>query len=265
MDSYFFNQQQSRPRGKVVLCLSMLASCALAFQPELVAQPLHPGSSSKTARAMAAIDPTEVANAVSSIHHHTADASTWDAFLSTMYSATNLHPAHGHSNPLFGPPDPYISAGKSIAPNIKAFMTDTTTATVPEQLPEIAKVAAQKGVTIVDASKFQAGGGDVLPGFHKMGGVFGRRTGAGAHGNLQVFQNQVANASKLQSMLNHMIFPAFAFLFVDFLFLRPDSNVYQEDIEEEPVDAIVDSVQAAGVRLGVFVAMSFFATMFFSG
>ena len=105
---------QGQPLARLVLCLMMLTSPVVGFQPQ---SPLHrPSCLSRTVRKLAPLDPNEL------VHHH----STIDAVLSTLYSVPAdvlLKPAHGHSQPLFGPPDAWLSSGHSIAPNLKALQT----------------------------------------------------------------------------------------------------------------------------------------------
>jgi hypothetical protein len=270
---------QRQPRAaRMVLSLSMLACCTLAFQ---LTPRLHPNQRIySTARPMAALDPTDLVHAVSSAihtHQHSADAaaastSSLETILSTMYTTTvdfvYKGPAHGHSNPWFGPPDPYLVGDKphSIAPNLKALgIADGTVATQPTELPDIAKKAAEKGFKIIDPAALQAKGGGILPGFRPTGGILPHGNPNIPHGpgSISTIYQQGSNNEKLLKAIQSMMLPAALYAAVDMAFLRP--GVYKEDIEDDPVGVTVETFQVLGVRLGVFTAMAVVALAFFSG
>lgn len=249
----------------------MLTTGAFSFQPTTTSttrlqQPATTGGQrSTTARRMAAIDPNDCANVVSAIHHHHPHL---DAILSTLYSATVdsglLKPAHGHSQPLFGPQDPWLTSGKSIPPpNLKALIgTDNMApATVSENLPEAAKAIIEKGGKFVDASKWQAGGGATLPGFKPTGGILPRSNVPDA--SMESFTAQVFSSAKFLKVLERIPLAAFVYVFIDFFFLRPDVDLYKEDIEEEPLEVAAETVAVTGVRLGVFFLIGFLTLIIF--
>jgi hypothetical protein len=233
----------------MMLSLSMLACCTLAFH---LTPRLHPNQRIySTARPMAALDPTDVVHAVSSAIHtpqHHVDA--------------------GHSNPWFGPPDPYLVGDKphSIAPSLKALgIVDGVRTTQPTDLPDVAKKAAEKGFKIIDAAALQAKGGGDLPGFKPTGGILSRGDPNIPHGpgSVNTIFQQGSNNEKLLKAIQSMMLPAALYAAVDMAFLRP--GVYKEDIEDDPVGVTVETIQVLGVRLGVFTAMAVLALVFFSG
>jgi hypothetical protein len=249
------HHRQSRAT-RTVLSLSMLACCTLAFQ---LIPTLHPNQRPySTALPMAALDPSDLVHAVSSAihtHQHPVDAtatSSLETILSTMYTTTvdfvYKGPAHGHSNPWFGPPDPYLVGDKphSIA-------------------PDIAKKAAEKGFKIIDAAALKAKGGGDLPGFKPTGGILSHGDPNIPHGpgSTNTIYQQGSNNEKLLKAIQSMMLPAALYAAVDMAFIRP--GVYKEDIEDDPVGVTVETIQVLGVRLGVFTAMAVLALVFFSG
>jgi hypothetical protein len=263
----------------MVLCILMLACCTLAFQ---LTPRLHPNQRTyTTGLPMAVLDPTDLVYAVSSTihaHQHYADisgastSSSWEAILSTMYTTTAdfvyRGPAHGHSNPWFGPPDPYLAGDvpHSIAPNLKALgIVDGAVSTQPTDLPDVAKKAAEQGARFIDAAALQAKGGSDLPGFKPTGGILSHRdiNIPRGPGSMNTIYQQGSNNEKLLKAIQSMMLPAALYAALDMVFLRP--GVYKEDIEDDPVGVTVETVQVLGVRLGVFTAMAVVALVFFSG
>lgn len=202
------------------------------------------GRTNPSTRQMAAMDPNDLMHFV---HHHP----TLDAILSTLYSTTAdglLKPAHGHSQPLFGPPDPWLSTGDSIPPNLKALGIDP--APITSDLPQ-AKEAIEKGLKVVDASTFQAGGGNALPGFTPTRHIL-PQAGPVPDITMETFTNQVFGSAKFLRAFENFPKAALAYVIIDFFFLRPDVDLYKEDIEEEPLDVAAETFAVTGVRLGVF-------------
>lgn len=248
---------QAQPWRQVAFCLMVLTTGAIAFQPtSRVQQPT-------TVRRMAAVDPNDLANIAAAIHHH-SDVSSWDAILSTLYSTTAevLKPAHGHSQPLFGPPDPWLTGPPhSIPPpNLKAL--DLPPATPTDQLPEVAQAAIQKGLKVVDASKWQAGGGSTLPGFKPTGGILPQHANV-PEANMESFTAQVFGSARFLNVLEKIPMAAFVYVLVDFFLLRPDVDLYKEDIEEEPLEVAAETLAVTGVRLGVLFLIGFVTLVIF--
>lgn len=259
----------------LTLCLVLLTTTVTAFLPPM-------GSRSTTARQMAAMDPNDLTNFV---HQHPA----LDAILSTLYSHAvaipHAHPpaiphaqgvdndliiraakasggaAHGHSNPLFGPPDPLLLKMKSIPPTHLENLGVEIPAGTPESWPEAAKVALQKGNTIVDSSKFTSGGGSVLPGFKPTGGILPRQV---IHdSSLATIDRQTVQEMKYWNILKKLPFTALVYAFLDFRFLRYGVFVYKEDIEEEPREIAAETLAVTGVRLGVFFLLGLVTVFMF--
>jgi len=198
-----------------------------------------------------------------------------EAIVSSLYvdakDSFYLGPAKEHTNPLFGPPDPYLAAGKSINPtslqsllesgNLKASSDLVSSSAQPETLAS-PKVQAEiaKGYKILDASRL-VHKSDVLPGFHPTGGIL-------PHHNPQmrespeIFAKQVEWAAGFLNVLDKLPFVAFAYALMEFFFLRPGVDFFKEDIEEEPLAALRKTVMVTGVRMGVFFFLALVTLVF---
>ena len=173
-----------------------------------------------------------------------------------------LKPAHEHTQPLFGAPDKYLSAGHSIAPNLKALAGQAGAAATPvDQLPAVAQTAAKNGWTIIDAAKFEGGGGSVLPGFVNTGHILGVHADNIPEASMASFTAQVFASAKFLAVLEALPKVAFAFVFIDFLFLRNDADLYKEDIEEEYWEVAAETAAVTGVRLAAFAAIGLFTVV----
>ena len=255
-----------------------VADIVTAFQPAPALSNRHTARSAGPLAAM--MDPTNLVDAAAAVHHH---VSSVDTTTTTTTTATLEHfgsssvyvslvdgllkPAHGHTQPLFGPPDKYLSAGNSIAPNLKALGDAAITTTPVDQLPQVAQTAAKQGYTILEASKFEGGGGSVLPGFMPTGGILPGHADIPDY-TLDTFSAQVVSSAKYLGVLEKL--PLIAFLYVlidffvlDFFGLRDNMDLYKEDIEDEPLDVAAKTVADTGVRLATFTAISFFTVVFF--
>jgi hypothetical protein len=278
---------------KLVLFLSTLILFgAEAFNPASRPANNHHLSTSysrRISRRMAVVDPAELANlALNFVHHHQDQAasagvqhaadisssSSWEAILSTLYATTVdgiLKPAHGHSQPLFGPPDQYLSAGKSIAPSMKALAdmnaassaaTDAAAETA-SKLPEVAQAAISKGFKVIDASKFESGGASVLPGFAKTDGILPQHSPSMPPETQESFFAMIKWEVKYLNVIDKIPLAALVYGMVDFFLLRPGVDLYKEDIEDEPVDTLAETVAITGVRLAVFTAIALVTLIFF--
>jgi len=247
----------AQPWRHLVVCLMVLTTPAIAFQTTSRLQQPNVAPAT-TARRMAAIDPNDLASLASA---HT-DVTSWDAILSTMYASTVdglMKPAHGHTQPLFGPSDPFLNSGHSIAPNLKAL--DLAPPTM-DQLTGAAQEAIKKGYKVVDPANFQAGGGSALPGFKDAGGILPRHDPnvpklSGA------LPGQVKEAAIHYRILQKLPFAAFVYVLIDFFVLRADVDLYKEDIEGEPMEVAAETVAVAGVRLGVFFLLGVVTVLLF--
>ena len=198
------------------------------------------------------------------------------ALLTTTLS-TAIPLAHGHSNPVFGPPDPYLTAGKSIAPSVQALVdttmgitTKTATATdvtnlLPNAAPEFQHSvveAVKRGWNVLDASRIQGTGQNHLPGFAETRGILGTRMEALAVDSPPTFAAEVQWTNQLLPVLDRLPFVAFYYALVEFFLLRPGVDLYKEEIEDDPEGVAADTLSVAVVRLGAFALISFMTVTF---
>jgi len=190
-------------------------------------------------------------------------------FLSTALS-TAIPVAHGHTNPLFGPPDPYLEAGKSIAPSAKALLDIgiTTTKTVDEMLPDSPEAVKQylttsmnNGWNVLDASNIKVSNVNHLPGFQDTRGIFGTR--AVPLESPESFTAEIKWAAGYFNVMNKLPFIAFYYALVEFFLLRPGVDMYKEDIEDDPEGVLADTISVSIVRAGVFAVIAMLTVTFF--
>lgn len=174
-----------------------------------------------------------------------------------------LKPAHEHTQPLFGPPDKYLSTGHSIAPNVKALAGPGAATTPVDQLPEAAQIAAKKGWYILDAAKMESGGGSVLPGFSKIGHILPSHADNIPEASMESFTAQVFASAKFLAVFEKLPMAAFVFVLIDFFLLRPNVDLYKEDIEEEPFEVAAETAAVTGVRLATFAVIGLLTVVAF--
>lgn len=214
---------------------------------------------------VAGVDPTDIMSVVSAGHNMPSEIT---AFLSTTLS-TAIPAAHGHANPLFGPPDAYLEAGKSIAPSAKALldMGITSTKSVNEMLPDSPEAVQQylnaamnKGWNVLDASNIKVADVNHLPGFQDTRGIFGTRLAPLE--SPESFTAEVKWAAGYFNVMNKLPFVAFYYALAEFFLLRPGVDMYKEDIEDDPEGVVADTVSVSIVRLGVFALIAMLTVIF---
>jgi len=230
------------------------------YNPSDYANTFDPFSSSTTTTATAAVQSSSLSSSLSS---SSLDSSSLHLSLDRLL----LKPAHEHTNPLFGPPDKYLKAGHSIAPNLKAFQDDGSiiTTTPMDQLPTIAQEAVKQGYTIVDASHFTSAAtaaaaagsgsgssGSILPGFYETKGILPHHVPDIPDETMITFGNQIIGAAKFMNVFEKLPYIAFAYVLIDFFLLRPNIDLYKEDIEDDPTDIFAETLAVTGTRLATF-------------
>ena len=160
-----------------------------------------------------------------------------DALLSTLY---NTGVAYGHSNPLFGPPDPYLQAAKSIAP----LVTPDTPA--PDLSPDLQEMVS-KGVKVMDTS-------NIKPEQRLPGIVYPVRTvldrGPMSSDYLATFSAKANWASSFINVFDKLALASFVYCLVEFFFLRPNVDLYKSEIEQEsPTSLLAEALATFAVRV----------------
>lgn len=157
--------------------------------------------------------------------------------------AVLLKPATGHTQPLWGPPDPYLSAGKSIAPSAQA-LADMGIA--PTDLP------SANG--FLDGSAIHAQ--TLLPGFSPTRGILPSHVMGLPAETPESFAAQVEWSARFLNVIDQIPTIVFAYALVEFFLLRPNLDLYQEEIKEQPTQIMAGTVAVTGVRVGVFFAIA---------
>lgn len=206
------------------------------------------------------LDPSDV---LSHFGHHQNNLDSLQTLLSSSYAVVTdkvLVPAHGHTQTLWGPPDPYLAAGKSIAPTVKSL--SDMNIEVPKDIPEQVQAAVSKGWKYLDATRVKPE--NVLPGFSPTGGILpSHDPRLESLETPASFAAQVEWASRFLNVVDKLPSAAFAYALVEFFILRPGIDLYKEDIEEETGSVLVESIVTSGVRLGVFCLVAAATTTLF--
>ena len=198
---------------------------------------------------MAAVDPSSFVHTPVDLSNSAIDSVQHaEALISTIYSSGV---AHGHSNPWFGPPDPYLEAGRSIAP-----LKPVTDPSAAPNVPEIVQELVAKGLKVIDASGIKEQ--DYLPGFVPPSNSFISRDAIPvAPESLPGFLAKAEWASSFSNVLDKLALASFVYCLVEFFYLRPNIDLYKSEIEEESQATLwADVVATFSVR---FVAMAFVA------
>ncbi len=223
-----------------------------------------------------------------------ADAHQYlDSLVSTIMLSSSkaalLSPAHGHSQPLFGPPDPYLTSGRSIAPTSMQALQDmiqsstTTTTTAPssptdgdvapqlsEGLQSAISNAVSKGWKVLDANQLHSssqGRGNVLPGFSETRGILPNHEMNVPEETSDSLARQVEWSARFLNVMDKLPSAALFYVVVDFFLLRPARDVmyYKEEVEEDPTRAAVETVSLTAIRVGVFAVIAVVTLMLFGG
>ena len=173
----------------------------------------------------------------------------------------------GHSQPLWGPPDPYLSAGTSIAPSARALsdmgVTEQIVQQQHESWPTLAQMAVKDGVHVLDSAALQTqAAGSIFPGFTPTGGILSLHHAVPLETPAS-FAAQVEWSAGFLNVVDKLPEAAFAYALVEFFFLRPSIDRYTEDVELEPTRALTESIAVTGVRLGMFCLVAAVTTTIF--
>lgn len=195
-----------------------------------------------------------------------------ESLVSTMLSPTNLQPAAGHSNPLFGPPDPILEAGKSIAPSAKALagMGISQAKTVGDMVPDASPsfqqavtAAMDKGWKVLNEASIMNGGAATLPGFSETHGILPTHNVNVPAETPASFAAEVQWAANYFDVMDKLPFAAFWYCMFEFFILRPGIEFYKEDIEADPVGVLTDTLSVATVRVIAIAIISSLTVVFF--
>lgn len=173
-----------------------------------------------------------------------------------------LKPASGHSQPLFGPPDPYLSAGKSIAPSTSALMETGMRSN------EITPTAGPGASTALGAQVIDAGqilSRDTLPGFVPHGGGFlATHNSAVPLETPATFAAQVEWSAQFLHVIDVLPLIAFLYALVEFFVLRPNLDWYREEVvQPQNPGMVMDTATAMGTRVAIFAMLAVITDIIF--
>jgi hypothetical protein len=181
-------------------------------------------------------------------HQHFPTTGVLVAQLYSVGAATNFRPAAGHSQPLFGPPDPYLTAGKSIAPSTKTLLDMGMDISSKADLR-----AAGSLVPVLDESKLSPI--SVLPGFASTRGILPTALPL----PVDTPETDLINTEwslGFIDVIDKLPQAAFLYVLIEFFILRPNINLYKEDIEAEPGKVTFEWATVMMVRLATFAVVA---------
>lgn len=177
-----------------------------------------------------------------------------------------LQPAHGHnaaSSWFGGAVDPYLAAGKSIAPSAKGLTNllaggaqEGTTAAAgavgaasnTQPLPEALQTVLNQGWKLLDARVIQQE--NFLPGFTPTGGILPSHQAPAE--TPASFALQVEWSARFLKVVDKLPEAAFFYALVEFFLLRPNIDLYKEEIRQEPGAVAVETLVTTAVRVAAF-------------
>ena len=156
-----------------------------------------------------------------------------------------LQPAHGHVASWFGAPDPYLAAGRSIAPSSKALESLGAVQTAPGILPDALQKVLGQGWKLLDARTIQQE--SFLPGFTPPSGILPAHTAPPE--TPATFAVQVEWSARFLKVVDKLPEAALAYALVEFFLLRPNIDLYKEEVREEPGAVALETAVTVGVRV----------------
>jgi hypothetical protein len=153
-----------------------------------------------------------------------------------------------------------LTAGKSIAPTAKALQDLGITAipsppvNLPEAFSQQVQSAAAKGWHILDSSALQAESN--LPGFLPTRGILAGHNPTVPLETAESFAAQVEWSAKFINVVDKLPYAAFAYAFIEFFLLRPNVDLYQQDIDEDSTGILAETLAVTAVRMGVFAVVA---------
>ena len=218
------------------------------------------------------VEPATIQSLQSTVldHHvHAAAAGTvlaeqWTSLLASSIhvgdltiSPNTLQPAHEHVESWFGATDPYLKAGHSIAPSQKALQSLGVEPT--GDLPDRLQQALAQGWKLLDARTIQQEA--FLPGFTPTSGILPSHSAPPE--TPESFAAQVEWSARYLKVVDKLPQAAFVYALVEFFFLRPNIDLYKEEIRQEPGAVALETAVTVGVRLAALSVVGFFTLAIF--
>jgi hypothetical protein len=232
----------------------------------------------------ALIDPSDLPSLLTSALHHTPSTSTSimdnnhiDGLLSTMLSyAPPLYPkdppplpphdftweAFGHGVKDFFAPLEFTKDPKSIVPNAEGLRNlgvehgKTAKDLLPkasEAMQARAQDAMDHGWNILNVEDITYGGMKDAPYYaNEFRGVLAPHVKSTAPVSGEEFAGRIKYSAYMFPLIDRLLHVAFYYGLVEFFFLRPNLDLYKEEVEDDPMGVATETVSDVGVRMGVF-------------
>jgi hypothetical protein len=171
-----------------------------------------------------------------------------------------MKPASEHVLQSFwgGKIDPYLSAGKSIRPSTKALSDMGVTLPDPSSLIDPSITTTATAITTID-SKFIIDSNNiqienVLPGFTPTGSILSHHTNIDQISPPSVvsFVATIDWASSFINIIDKLPMAVLVYAMIEFFILRPNIDTYKEDIEDNRIGIVTDTIAVSTIRLSMF-------------
>ena len=202
------------------------------------------------------VEPMQTLQSTLLDNHHAAGALAdgWSSLVTAASTATlqvgghgltlnTLQPAHEHVEGWFGASDPYLAAGHSIAPSAKALenLGIERTGDLPDRLNQV----LSQGWKLLDARTIQQQ--TVLPGFSPPSGIL--PTHSAPPETPESLAASVEWSARYLKVVDKLPEAALAYALVEFFLLRPNIDLYKEEIRQEPGAVALETAVTVGVRV----------------
>ncbi|VEU35363.1 unnamed protein product [Pseudo-nitzschia multistriata] len=252
--------EQRQLLGSLLFLAAMLSGGVSGFQA--LSQRQKPQQARRTR--LKAVDPSSVATILATTAQHQHLQLQADPALSALLataidfgSIQSIHPA----------------ATNAAAAAAKTTTTETIQQLLPsagEAVQSQAKEALENGYKVMDASGFTRGGGSSLPGFAETNSLLAPHVSpypmsGTVTGDYPMFElgDRLALSYWLLEYVQRLPYIAFAYVLVEFFFLRSDVDLYKEDVEDDPSGVLAETVSDTGVRVGLFLVLTLFTYVVF--
>jgi hypothetical protein len=158
-------------------------------------------------------------------------------------------------------PTPEGLRGLSIEPP-----SNTAKDLIPEASDAIqkkAQAAMDTGMQILDGNKILGGGFSSFAGFEPTRSILAPHIEETVRPDSPIkFVARMRGAGTLLPVIDKLPFVAFYYALVEFFFLRPNLDLYKEEIEDDPAGVTTEAVSDIAVRVGILFVIAIVTLIF---
>jgi hypothetical protein len=126
-----------------------------------------------------------------------------------------------------------------------------------EAVQKKAQAAMDNGIQILDGQKILAGGFSSFAGFEPTRSLLAPHVEETMRpDSLMNFVARMRGAATILPVLDKLPFVAFYYALVEFFFLRPNVDLYKEEIEDDPAGVTAETISDVTVRVGILFVIA---------